>query len=44
MASNPPKFTEFNDLSSEDAGGRILFATDDFFAGEGCCRTIRATG
>ncbi len=30
----PPKFTELNDLSSEKIGGKILFATDDWFAGK----------
>ncbi len=40
MASNetggekPPKFTELNDLTSENLGGKILFATDDWFAGK----------
>ena len=33
-ASGPPSFTELNDLSSEDIGGRIIFATDDWFAGQ----------
>ena len=32
MASNPPKFTELNDLTCEEIGGKILFATDDWFA------------
>ena len=32
MASNPPKFTELNDLTCEDVGGKIIFATDDWFA------------
>ncbi|XP_014671938.1 PREDICTED: allantoicase-like [Priapulus caudatus] len=27
-----PKFTELNDLVSQKAGGKILFATDDWFA------------
>ena len=27
------KFTELNDLSCQDIGGKILFATDDWFAG-----------
>jgi len=33
MGSNP-KFTELNDLSCEEIGGKILFATDDWFAGK----------
>lgn len=28
-----PSFTELNDLSCEDIGGKVLFATDDWFAG-----------
>jgi len=28
----PPSFTELNDLSCEDIGGRVIFATDDWFA------------
>ena len=31
-ASPPPSFTELNDLSCEDIGGRVIFATDDWFA------------
>jgi len=31
-ASAPPSFTELNDLSCEDIGGRVIFATDDWFA------------
>ncbi|KAF5274029.1 hypothetical protein FQA39_LY01144 [Lamprigera yunnana] len=30
--SSLPNFTELNDLSSEANGGKVLFATDDFFA------------
>ena len=30
---SPPKFTELNDLSCKDIGGKIIFATDDWFAG-----------
>ena len=33
LASSPPSFTELNDLSCEDIGGRVIFATDDWFAG-----------
>jgi len=32
QASSPPSFTELNDLSCEDIGGRVIFATDDWFA------------
>lgn len=28
-----PSFTELNDLTCEDIGGKVLFATDDWFAG-----------
>ena len=31
-ASPPPSFAELNDLSCEDIGGRVIFATDDWFA------------
>ena len=27
-----PRFTELNDLTSEMVGGRVVFATDDWFA------------
>jgi allantoicase len=33
MTSKPPKFTELNDLTCQEIGGKILFATDDWFAG-----------
>ena len=31
-ASPTPSFAELNDLSCEDIGGRVIFATDDWFA------------
>ena len=34
QGSSPPSFTELNDLSCEDIGGRVIFATDDWFAGK----------
>lgn len=32
MESAAPAFTQFNDLASEQVGGNIIFATDDWFA------------
>ncbi|XP_019641350.1 PREDICTED: allantoicase-like [Branchiostoma belcheri] len=32
MSTTPPRFTQLNDLASAKAGGRVLFATDDWFA------------
>ncbi|XP_007671078.1 probable allantoicase isoform X1 [Ornithorhynchus anatinus] len=31
-AEEPPSFLRFTDLASENVGGKVLFATDDFFA------------
>jgi allantoicase len=42
MASNPPKFTELNDLTCEEIGGKILFATDDWFACKLQCQKLTA--
>ncbi|XP_044742781.1 allantoicase-like [Chrysoperla carnea] len=33
---SPPKFTELNELCSQRNGGKILFATDDWFAPAEC--------
>src|SRR4026207_669450 len=32
IRKTPPAFTRLNDLASEKLGGKVLYATDDFFA------------
>ena len=32
IIKEPPSFTELTDLAAERLGGKVLFATDDFFA------------
>jgi allantoicase len=32
LVVKPPKFTELNDLTCDQIGGTVVFATDDWFA------------